>query len=376
MATLTPEQRSAVATLRQSDLISKVVINYYHIYVHFKDGLTERWALRKRRKNSRGRLYIPRSDLFIRPVPTYFEYETKPLDHARNKLIEQHFAIQIDDLKQGGFADIRLKIHETIIKLQTEGWINPAYPTDALEEDWQNLENKPWEGHAPNLNMVNTQGVATPGFITAIHHMKDAGSTITGRRIPLKEAWYYSLLMKKAVEKCIRKRRDITRTSIIRALCTKVHYRERYAGFRFISPLFYKAMFTKVLKINNPRILDFAPDTGGALMGMAMLKGSYFYKNVGDFGYQAEGLGRHLNVKVGEDDGRMTADVGMVGFRSYSVDDAINLVKQYKPRCNSLLIPMTPWDGAELKQKLPPRRIINARLDARQQKICDLLFVY
>ncbi len=366
-----------MALLRKSAIVRRVEYNYYHISVWFKDGFKERWALHSK-KGSLGRVSIPRTNLLLRTIPTFSEFETRPFDDERNSLVKPHFIVQYSDVAQGGFADIRLKIHEVLQSVLEEGWINPRYPDEALEQDRRDLDNKQWETYAPSLNMVNLYGgIRTPGFVTAINFMRDAGSVTTGYRSSLRDGWANSRLMRKAIEHLLRMGRDITRTRLIRTLCTGVRLKRQYpAGFRFNSPLFYKAMFTKIFKLKCPTILDIVPDLGASLIGTGMMKGIYYYNNVGDFGHQATGLGRYLGVETKEDDGSKKADVGLTGLRAYSVEDAMRLVERYKSRCGMLLIPMTPWGGDELKQKLPPKRILRARLGHKQHKIYDQLFVY
>lgn len=375
MATLSPDQRELIAKLHQYDVVKRVEYDFYEIRVWFSDGYKERWALRPRRRNTVGRIYIPKTNLLIRPIPTLYEYETKLFDDARNAMVRQLFAVQCDDIAKSGFGDIRIKIHQLIASLLNEGWVNPRYPPEALALDYYNLKNRPWENYASSVNYVNLHAYKNPpGYLTATHFAKDLGSVTTGARISLRDAWKHKQWLKRAIEGNLRLGRDVTRTSLIRALTTFITWRERFCGFRFLSPLFYHAIIKNILKLNNPVILDAKPLMGTVLMATALSKGTYITAD--DPTIDVTAMGKHFGIDTIVDDGETTADVVFTGMNNYTPDEARELIARYKHRCDMLIIPMNPWYAEELKVTHPPKRTIRAKLGIHQIRFLDSLFIY
>lgn len=296
MVTLTPEERKAVQRVRDSPIVEDIERHYNHLIIKFKTGIKETWLLRK--GISKRFIYVfPRSRHFTEhQIPKYLEYNRNIIDHDYKEVLP-YFLIQYVDFKKAGFCEVRIRIHELITELMEEGWINPQYTREALDNEKRKLLECDRTTISRKNGWMNPhrKGVRIGHLI--LSHFYDWGEYSQGYRISMKEAWENPLTHYYSINKLIKSKKDITRSNLIQAMET--HPGRKICGPLMTSVAFYKDIISRILKLKKPKILDLSPMWGSKLLATWVLNGSYYHNNDFEpFVKASNGLSEYLNIPI------------------------------------------------------------------------------
>lgn len=252
--------REATNYLRKHKLVKG--IEFERVYgtgifkISFTDGITENWYTSSNITRNHHYDHIMPDDAWIKnkTIKTYREFETNPLRDDYEKL-KSYFMISKRDIKQAGFCEIRLKIHELVTELMKEGWIPIKYPDASLKRDFEHVKAiaGTWEG---THRIAPYRGNKKYGHLLMMH-FNDIGDIKYECRPTLREAWR-AVPLYKAVNEMVCNGRDITRASLVRTMTTVVEGRAQ-AGMRLPLIEAWKTLFDK-LKL--PAVYDLEPNYG------------------------------------------------------------------------------------------------------------------
>ena len=372
MARLKPEVREAIRLLRQSDLVKSVDITWYEISVKFKTGIRENWILNPR-KNQKKRfsLPFPYVNLFGREIKTFCEFQTKLFDDAYNASIAPCFRVQYRDIKRAGFIDVRLKVQELVRQLYSEGWIQPQYPLIALRDDLRRVDEYSLDTTVVG-NLVNAYSTyRQPGYIISSNFCKNWGDIEEPRRRSLKKAWKMKSVLYRAINKIIHARNDITRSELIRTLAI---FSSKKHGPRFISPVFYRGILERVLKVEKPVILDPTPGYGSVAVATSLVKGSMLY-DAQSLHFDPLALGKYLNISINKYNGENVDAVIFGTVNHLNLDDVKLTVNKYKSKAKNILCFVSKDDLSNVVSVMKPKRVMKALLTSLADNI-DYMLVY
>jgi hypothetical protein len=224
--------------------------------VAFVDGITENWYTSNNITRNHHYDHIMPNDAWVKnkPIKTYREFETNPLRNDYEKL-QSYFMISKRDIKQAGFCEVRLKIHELVTELMKEGWIPIKYPDASLKRDFEHVKAiaGAWEG---THRIAPYRGNKKYGHLLMMH-FNDISDIKYEHRPTLREAWR-AVPLYKAVNEMTYAGRDITRASLVRNMTTTIEGRAQ-AGTRLPLIEAWKTLFDK-LKLSA--VYDLEPNYG------------------------------------------------------------------------------------------------------------------
>lgn len=267
-----------MSRLKTHPLVSKITHKHHNgdgiFQVKFTDGITESWGYTETVKRLFHHSFIipaGRPLFNEKKVVTYREFETNPLKSDYEELLP-YFLISNKELHQSGFCEARLKVHELIKELTTEGWVDPHYPDFVLKRDFDNIKTSKlsnyWEA-SHRMTMYKWKGLP-PGRILLTHFNK-IGNLKHKNRPSLIESWIASSLFP-IINRLISTGYDITRASIIRCLTADINNSTYIAGPRLPSIVIWRAIFEK-FKIKS--VVDLDPNFGEKLIAAAACGAHY-----------------------------------------------------------------------------------------------------
>lgn len=134
-------EKDFIAKLRQNSTVRRVFVREGYIHVRYMNYFWENYYTRAVAYVKRPYTYfaITEENTRINKVPlVYHEYgvdiEGKPLHPA-------HICLSRPDLKKATLVEQRLAIHEYARQIITRGWIQPSFPPEVLQEDYDKISN-------------------------------------------------------------------------------------------------------------------------------------------------------------------------------------------------------------------------------------------
>jgi len=227
--------------------------------------ITEYWYLGNPPKGKHRAFPIPLAGpFFVNPIPTHREYPLDPFNPILNDQLQKYFIITKKSIRNAGWCDVRLKIHELVAQLNTEGWVDISYPHHILQDDLNSLKaENPSKYQSSHIRFLMYDKRNFPGRKT-IYHYTTYLDTSGVRTYWNTKSLYYT------INRLMRTPRNITRLGIIRNLIT--HNCGKQWGMA--APGYYRAIFTKWLDVTGKVVLDIDPDPA-KLMAVSMEGGSY-----------------------------------------------------------------------------------------------------
>lgn len=364
MATLNPHQREALDRFRESPIVERVSYTFYKVSVWFKDGLRENYRLNAKHAMVRKSRYFPRTNLFLNDIPTFSEYESRPFEDEYNELIKPHFCVQYSDFEKAGFVDIRLKIHEIVMRLMNEEWPSPKLPKEVLLSDWAAVKS---DARKFIKQDKIYQRSSSPIGLKLLLHFADSAFFPAKNKLSLKDASRDPKLLVKTIEYLLRKGHDITRIAILVKLCQKVSTANRLG---IIQPSHLRCILRDILKCEKPKVLNLNPDYGSALLAVGAEGGKYREINIKPW---LLNLSSFINTEASEYKGE-PVDVAYYGTLPCSIDDLNGIIAKYRPLSKYLVIPVLGADIDRAKSIAPPSRIY--KINLKSIGLNDFLLVY
>lgn len=344
---LKKEQIGAVIKLKQSSLVEKVKICKDWIIIWFETGIIEKWTF----NNKEGKfkkfptLYrtLPSdSKEWIKKDIPILNEDPIGLDaifqNTQGEIVD-NFLVKHEDINQGGFFDKRLMAHKITLKVLSDGWIKPNFRIEILKKDWQLLKNsyKPQQKVAKSIIMAENL-YKSPRRICGYavwSHFFDLES-YEEKKQPFKKCYDEPTIIMSAIERLMEKKIKITRTNLLFAIIKKSYMVKRHGPYDF-KPNAYRDLFTRILKIKNPIVLDYTPDIGAKAMATILCDGIYFYKNSKVMKW-ADKFADFSGGKLIEDDDSKAVDVAIIGAIGTYKIPKIELISQARKRSRYTLI--------------------------------------
>jgi hypothetical protein len=367
---LTPKVRRDLDRLQQYEIVDSYKLSYYGITVKFKTGLKEHWIIegRKQRTKKYFSSYLPSKydPWFKEPVPIYQQFSTKPLNDEYNKLIEPLFLIQQSDVIKAGFIDIRIALHELIYRILNEGWIEPQYPYEALNADFEHVKSATF-GHAmfdpTHISAYPFDRKGVPGTVLMSHFIEDWGSATDRNRLSLRECWTKPHKLLHAMNRILHLKHDIVKPNLLHKI---------YGGPVFGSPTFFRALLSEVLQLHKPIVLDVNPGWGPALLATAAEGGSYRFMGDGPLNGAYKGLADFLEADIAPDGGN-AVDVALASSYEFTSLEQIEPLLEYHNRADHVVAFISRDDVEEVADKYPPRQVLKFKIHPEG---LDRLFLY
>jgi hypothetical protein len=362
MATLTQDQRLALKILKKNSLVKKITHSYYKVKTTFSTGISETWVLRDHHifKFSTFSSRFPTSNLFIREIPTYSEFETRPLDEDENEFLKPFFILQRKDIDKAGFLDIRLAVHTLIDKLLSEGWIDLKYPKPMLQQDLSILLDCDPNRFFMEPNLISAfakygyHQLSTPGRTLAEHFLR-WGDHSDGKKT-LREVWTDPSSLFSAIQELLGTAKDITRSNIVRHF--GIRGGRRHSGPKYFDPRMYYSLI-KNLFPNAKSVYDANPKWGSKMLAAAAAEQEYAADALSD-GLQemAEFVGCDARIVENK-----KYDIGILSdTEPMKAEEAIPALDRSLRMCKGTLILVDRSDVEEIKSKFMPRRSIKTQL--------------
>lgn len=363
MATLGPETRKALQRLREHKSVLEVTYNWYEIRVKFLTGIRENWVLHKR-SDRRRQFSIPFNEndkMWVKEIPTFCEFQSKPFDDVHNDIIKPFFKVQYLNVANAGFMDSRIKVHELTQQIYEEGWIEPLYPKEALREDLKRVCDQDPTKAAHSVNHISAypSGTRQPGVVVLSHFAPDWGGLKDPYRPTLKEAWSKKNTIYRLINVMWRMNRDITRTELIR---TAMGFKSRKYGPRFIAPIFYRGLIERVLGLKSPTVLDPTPSHGSVALALAAKGGSMLFEPDGRFSEFSSGLSDFLEVPIKKYSGESVDAVIFGTLYPMGLEDVQATLEKYRNNAGNVVCAVSNADMAKIAAATNPKRVITAQI--------------
>ena len=342
----------------------------------FESGIKETWLINRFHKKLNSLDFPVNAKSYKRKkVNIFHEYPLDPLEELPEVALP-HFLIQYKDLKKAGFIDTRFVVHELIARLLKEGWIEPKYLPETLEFDRQRLLSfnlkkfeitKFWIDH-----YVKDRG-PFPGYYIMSSFMETGKYSYKGSE-SLAEAWASPHRLWMAINALIRKKRNITRATIIKEF--SLAHKNR-VGPRFTKPAFYLYVMGKYLNLKNPIIYDMAPMFGQKLIATGLMKGTYLYRpDAQQINESREGFAKYFGIPVLPDDGRMVDIAFTSDVDPLTAEEAVEKLNKVRHRAKMTIVFVKGCDRDRLVAMVKPMKTCYCICFPRSQKQRDFMFIF
>lgn len=216
--------REVLRQLKANKLVSNV--SFERVYgngtfsVTFVDGITETWYISNNISESHVFDFVMPDDNWFKnkQIRTYREFETNPLNPTYESL-QSYFLVSKKDLKEAGFCEVRLKVHELICELVKEGWIPFKYPEQGLRHDFELIRNRDLNKYAEGSHRIAPYRSTINYGRLLIMHFNDISDIRYSYRPTFRESWAPVPLFQ-AICSLTRNNRNITRSSIHKFMST------------------------------------------------------------------------------------------------------------------------------------------------------------
>lgn len=253
--------REVLQRLKNHPLVSK--ISFERVYgngtftVTFTDGITETWYMSGNiREKHIFDSIMPTGEWFKnKQIKTYKEFETNPLNPDYQQL-QSYFLISKKELKEAGFCEVRLKIHELIDSLVKEGWIPFKYPENSLRKDFESLKKDNLNKYAEGTHRIAPYRNRTNNGKLLLMHFNDIGDIKYSYRPTFRESWA-PIPLYQAINAMVISRKNITRSAINRSIT--IMGGRHTSGFRVPLIHSWQAILTK-MKVTS--VYDLEPNYG------------------------------------------------------------------------------------------------------------------
>lgn len=253
--------RETLKRLNNHQLVSEV--SFERVYgngtfsVTFTDGITETWYMSDNIKEKHiFDSIMPKDEWFKnKQIKTYREFEANPLNPDYQQL-QSYFLISKKELKEAGFCEVRLKIHELIDSLIKEGWISFKYPDNSLRKDFELLKKDDLNNYAEGTHRIAPYRAKPKGGKLLLMHFNDIGDIKYSYRPTFRESWA-PVPLYQAITNLVSARKNITRSAINKFIATMGG--RHTSGFRVPLIHAWQAIFTK-MKISS--VYDLEPNYG------------------------------------------------------------------------------------------------------------------
>jgi hypothetical protein len=268
--------RKTLERLRNHPLVKRLKFERQYgngaFKITFTDGIREYWYQTDNIRVGHHFSYvIDRPLIADQPLPTYREFETNPLEDNYEELLP-YFLVTSKEIQRTGFCDLRLKVHELINELVSEGWKGFHYPESALRRDLEAVrtaKDKPYWESPFRMTMYSAQTLSPPGKLL-MSHFNPVGTIRYKDRATFEEAWQ-PLPLFHAINYNIDLKRNLTRATIIRAL-SGMQAGRRMAGPRLPNAMIWRVIF-ETLKPES--VLDIDPNFGEKAIAAAVTNTKY-----------------------------------------------------------------------------------------------------
>lgn len=331
------------------------------IKVRFTDGIRENWQIQPGYNHHTGRpkvyhntFVFPEGLALTEDVPIYRQYTTLP---EIDEEFDPFFIAQKSDIRNSGFVNIRIMVHELIQLLTDEEWIDFKYPSYILYEDLEKVISTNHLHHISSPNRLQYFTGWMRGRKIIQHFFPVAHLGIEGD-LTIAEAWKDPRNHFKAINHLVAKGHDITRYNVFRV------FQSNSGGFRAIGPRLPWATFWRgFLEYHFPQaetIADFDPGLGGKLMACVLQKLNYYYLD-SEFNDNYKRLAAFLNgsVSVYEE---QEADVGLLsGEMPLEAEEAISRLSEHLGAAQSSVIFVWKHAVDQVEAAFPPLRKLRFR---------------
>jgi hypothetical protein len=293
------------------------------------------------------------------------QYKYSPLDEEY-KTFENYFLIKKSTYKKASFVAQRMLVHRLIERTQQEGWVDLKYPRKLMVEDFLKLR----EDRLDRFNWRRTQriyGVHGSGMgyggRALLEHFHDIGG-LKG----LAEAWSDPRVIYYAIRGVMDRKRDITRSGLIREINTISG--PRRAGEVFLPCNFFRALFRR-FEVRG-RLVDPVPQYGSKAIAAAVDGISYHFGK-GPFSSISDTLGDFLGVQFHEAS-EERYDVAFLDFDWDAAQYDPKLIGKWKKRSERVLC-YVPHDRREEAQEMNPVDVQEVEVGLLRNQKPDYLFL-
>jgi hypothetical protein len=294
------EQRARVRRTRaialNNENVRSVALCYAYVYVRFKDGTSERWVHKKHYMAGQ-RLELPNKPWAGKDIQISNQYNSNQYD---NEWVRKAHFIRYREWKEANFISQRLVIHDLAMKIAKEGWIEPEFPVEELNDEIQRLMDT-------NLRRLIQNGTARctkkHGFKTTVQYTDFAeryeNNLIDCFKDPGKIA--------RATSMILRSRRSATKYRIMVRL-------NKLYGVSYVDPNFYRIAL-RAFGLSNSVVAD--PNGDGSKVLACMLEGCKYYS----YNHMSR-LSSHLRYDLNKMDDNIKCDCAILS--KYSNMEEIN----------------------------------------------------
>ncbi len=348
--------------MRQSSLVEKIKVRRDWIAVWFETGLMERWTFDIPDDPPRYRRLPPDSELIKKDIEILDE-DPQGFDAIFSDGTQEvdNFLVRPEDIAMGGFVDRRLLVHKIVYRLLSEGWYQPSFNPDRVKADWERLKDVRTKSVIVSrsfIRMSGQMGKRNVGNMVWAHYF-NLGAYTRGIHA-LRECYDEPKLICRAVEKLIRRKMKITRSTLLYAILSLSFHsfrgkkkQKRIGPFGF-RPHVYCDIFEKVMMVKKPVILDMTPDLGSKAMATAMMNGVYGFPSDNKVMARSKDFEKFSGCSM-LPGFNGTADLGIIGGIEClsSADDALKNLDYVRKRAATTMVFVREPDHLAVLNKAP-----------------------
>lgn len=262
------------------------------------------------------------------------------------------------DIQNLTFIEKRVTLNNYLFKLISRGWMNPTYPIEKLESEWEYLKNYDLSNHTRNgiLRSTPTTFKLFKKYKQIPFHFFDMSRLWRIMRKPLR--------LRSSLNKLFDGIEDVTYTAVLKAMLYE-------SGMKIPVPTLYAAIFKK---LGVQSVLDLTPGYGSKAMACAILGIKYIPKKTHTIEYAidngfADFIG--LDYEWFDENSNTKYDL-MVGTDVFS--SGLSIVKKYKHRVNNIMAFVRKHAKDELEELYKPTYIVPIVMQINGE--IDYIFVW
>ena len=327
--------------LSDQDIVSKTYADHNYLHVYFRSNYKERWLINSKKIDQRA-IRFPWHRHLIREIEIQPQYDRTQLGFGN------YFLLSYQNYLGGGFLDRRMVVHRLVDRIMDEGWVPIKHPKIVLDRAARHKRirrlkfegKKGYQYRAPRNNKVKC----------LTEHFFDWFESAPPGKITVKEAWTDPILVSKAINRLLKRKKDVTRHSICDFLNS-----HRGIGHRRVDPSFWNSILGLTGNIKGKSILDLSPDWGWKILAWRFVGCDYHI--VPDV--NLEGLLKFIDYPIKYDEKNLYDFVFLSGTYPTGAQELIRRVKRYKKRAKTLVAIVNRNDLDKIISQVKPSQIVN-----------------
>jgi len=329
--------------LSKQEIVSKIYADKNYLHVYFRSNYKERWLINPLKQDRRAIKFSWEGPQLIHEIPIKQQY-----DVYSDKIFDEYFLVLYSDYTKGGFLDQRMVVHNLVDRIMNEGWVSIKYPKQILKKAAKyrrvrklkfKISNNHYQYRAPRRNRVKS----------LYEHFFDWYETSPNNKISVLEAWTDPILISKAINKLLIKKRNLTRYSICEYL-----NRHRGCGNRRVDPSFWSSISEIFGDIEGKSVLDLSPDWGWKFLAYRFLNIDYHISN-----NYLKPLTDFVGFDIQYDNKPVYDIVFLSNTEPISPELLLKRMKVYQKRAEYLFVIINQNDLKAVADKIKPSIIID-----------------